>query len=66
MTKPKLSVPADLLKSVTSAKPADGAEAGAKTGVKPKGPDPRGAGAKASTKPAKAAMSHTRTSNRGK
>lgn len=64
MTKPL--IPADLLKSVTSAKPQEGRD-GHATSSKGKEAHPRaGITPKVSTKPAKTTQSHTRTSNRGK
>jgi hypothetical protein len=62
MTKPTSLIPADLLQSVTSAKPAEAASVPTKRAGTPA----KGAATKANAKPAKAVQSHTRTSNRGK
>lgn len=62
MTKPTSLVPADLLASVTTAKPAEATSAP----VKRAGTPAKGPSAKVNAKPAKAVQSQTRTSNRGK
>ncbi len=63
MTKPKLPIPTDLLKSVATAKPAEneGGQPGAKNASK--APAPK---VKASTKPVKSTMTQSRSTNRGK
>ena len=63
MTKPKLPIPGDLLKTVAAAKPVDH-EAG-QPGAKnvSKAPAPK---VKASTKPVKSTVTQTRSTNRGK
>lgn len=67
MTKPKLPIPADLLKTLATAKPAEAQEA-PKAASKPAMPDPRGAGAKAHAKPSgkNPGAGQMRSSNRGK
>ncbi len=63
MATPKLPIPADLLKSLSKAKPAE-AETG-QPGSKnvSKAPAPK---VKASTKPVKSTVNQTRSTNRGK
>ena len=63
MTKPKLPIPSDLLKSVTTGKPAEHEGTKHSGSNVSKAPAPK---VKASTKPARTTVTHTRSTNRGK
>ncbi len=67
MTKPKLPIPGDLLKTLATAKPTETGET-PKAPAKPAQPDPRGTGAKAHAKPSgrNPSAGQMRSSNRGK
>lgn len=63
MSNPKSPLVPDLLKSLSEHKPLDPGSHQVKAHMETKAPMPK---VKASTKPIRSTMSHTRTSNRGK
>jgi hypothetical protein len=63
MSSPKFNVSPDLLKSLTNLKPTEAENRKPGSRIESKAPMPK---VKASTKPVRSTVSHTRSTNRGK